>query len=680
MGNTLAEITETKAGICNYEGRIFATDYIEGSDDEISEMLRLISEKKNIELSGIGDVSNVHIKGEKLYFNYGKIGEIAVKTRALYQAKNAALAIEMSGCRDVSIINSALSRFYVKSRFEIVSSEPLFIVDGAHNPAGAYVLAETLEKYNDKGKYIFITGVMKDKDYSGIYDCLDKYVEAYICVDDLNGRALPSYELAEYLRKYKKPVYNAGNTMTAATLMKELSAEKKSFLYAGSLYFSDDIKKVFFRMFDGKETDNPADEYINRLTSTDFYSKNYSLDDMKTVLGKMGNPQDNLKIIHVAGTNGKGSTSKMIYELLRQNGLNTGLFTSPFIRRFNERISFNGSDIPDGMLAGCAERVYDVCLENSIELNQFAMLTCIAFVYYNLMMADYVVLETGLGGTYDPTNIIKNPVCCTITNIGLDHTAVLGDTLEQIAEAKAGIMKKGCSTVLYPIGKNLVRIFEKRAEQLHCDLHKVSENDIEELNCDREMNRFRYRGKEYAIKLMGNFQVRNACNALETYGIVAGQDSRMNTSELYVQKALSEVCWMGRLEKISDKPLIYIDGGHNPQCIMSITEYFNTQFGKKRKIYIAGFMKNKDYRTMLHILADNSDNLFLTPVSTDRSLSKSELTNVVNQDTINAYVCEDLYDAYNRAIKKADNESVICIIGSLYQLNDIYSIIEKEKN
>ncbi len=683
LGSTLTEIAETKAGICNHKGRIFAVDYACDSNDEISKTLKRVSDEKEIILSGIKEITKREIREGRLHFNYGEIGQVIVPTNAMYQAENAALAIEMSGCRDISLINSALSSFYIKSRFEFISKKPLFIVDGAHNPAGARALAESLEKYDDNGKYVFITGVMKDKDYAEIYDKLDRYAEAYICVDNLNKRALPSYKLSAFLKRYKKPVYDAGNTLTAAAIMKQLSTEKKSFLYAGSLYFSDGIKKSFLKLFDENENYNPADEYVERLTSTDFYSKNYSLDDMRFVLEKIGNPQKNLRFIHIAGTNGKGSTSRMIYELISQNGLKTGLFTSPYIKKFNERISLNGLDIPDDMLAGCAERIYDICAENNIELNQFALLTCIAFVYYNLVNADYVVLETGLGGTYDPTNVIEKPVCCTITNIGLDHTAVLGDTIEHIAEAKAGIIKKNCPTALYPVEKKVADIFAIKADEMHSELHKVSEEEIDEIDdaeCDEDLNRFKYKGLEYVIRLMGKFQIRNACVALETYKIIASNDNRLNISHNYIKSALAEVLWKGRLEKVSNDPLIYIDGGHNPQCILSITEYFNERHKDKRKIYIAGFMKNKDYKTMISILLQNSDELLLTPVSIERSLSKSELTNIVNHDTINTCVCEDLYDAYKRAVKKADKNSVICIIGSLYQLNDIYSIIEKVKD
>jgi dihydrofolate synthase/folylpolyglutamate synthase len=388
---------------------------------------------------------------------------------------------------------------------------------------------------------------------------------------------------------------------------------------------------------------------------------------MKKLLAVFGNPQERIKYIHIAGTNGKGSTSKLLYELIYRNGLRTGLFTSPYIEIFNERIQLDDKNIENELLFSICNQVITVQNQLGLDLNQFAILTCIAFIYYSAKNADYVVLETGLGGTFDPTNIILKPECCIITNIGLDHTQVLGNLISEIASAKAGIIKENVPVVCYPVCDEALKVISDAAKSKNAQLQlfeaKVNEDDSFILN-----------NEHYTTSLAGSYQCLNACNALTAYEILAKKDSRLVTFYAYKNAALNNTKWKGRLEIISKKPLTYVDGGHNPQCIAAVTDYIAKKYSNRRKFYIAGFMKDKAYDEMVRILVENSDELHLVPVKNVRSLQTFELTNLKYVDNIKVYADSSLSEAYQKAVKNCDDQGVIVIIGSLYQLKEAYDL------
>lgn len=705
LGTTLEEIAANKAGIAHRGEVLISSDvgnrseksgcspetgcqagadcYEEktGAVSEAGKAVRRYCEENGIRLRGICTEKLVLKERtlDRLVFDYGEIKDITLNTGALYQLQNAAAAIEAalyldSNLSKTSVLNG-LSAFRLKSRFEIIRSNPLILVDGGHNPSCVRELKKSL---TDGERYMIVTGVMSDKDYAAMYEELREYASCFICVDNNMPRALPSHILCGVLEKYGIPVYNAKDTFTAAALVKRMSGAGDKVLFLGTLYMTDRFKEDIELVYCEKKLHQRYEETVKRLTSKSFYSKNYSIDDMKLLLGEFDSPQEKLNVIHVAGTNGKGSTCSMIYTALEKLGFRTGLFTSPYIRVFNERISFHGKRIEDEMLTAIAAQVIDTQNRLKMDLNQFALVTCICFIYYHLVGVDFVVLETGLGGTYDPTNIVQRPVCTVITNIGLDHTAVLGSTIEEIAGTKAGIIKKDVPVVCYPVESAAFSVIRKRAEELSAPLIHLSEEDVVIENSGMSGTDFVFQGRRFHTSLAGDFQAYNAAAAVLALEAVRDRTDTLKGGDAFgnfferVSEALSEVQWKGRLELVCTAPVCYIDGGHNVQCIRSVTAFFDVHYKDRKKIYIAGFMKDKDYGNMISVLSESADVLYLVPVNYERSLSFWELTQAANQYNIDIKVFDGLEKAYQKAVAAADDRTVICIIGSLYQLNDFY--------
>ena len=309
-------------------------------------------------------------------------------------------------------------------------------------------------------------------------------------------------------------------------------------------------------------------EYIN---GSSWRKSRLGLERVTELLSRMGNPQAELKFVHVAGTNGKGSICAMLASVLKRAGLKTGLFTSPYLRRFNERMQINGEQISDTELAGIVtelRRHADAMDEHPTE---FEMMTAAALRWFADSGCDIVVLEVGLGGRYDATNAIPCPECCVIANIGLDHTAILGDTLESIAYEKAGIIKYGAAVVLYQqYGETMETVREvcreKSAELIVPDFDDIS---VEFDSIDGQV--FSYGGESYAIPLLGAHQLRNAATVLETIEVLRRQGWEIDHDA--VESGLYSVAWPARFEVLhADEPWFVLDGGHNPQCAAALRE------------------------------------------------------------------------------------------------------------
>ncbi len=776
LGNSIEEIVENKAGICEQGGTVISNCYLAPYmntndsinnnrltiiDDELSNTSDTFNQRqklvnKNLELLSTAklilnycddnkinfipsDLSLLSIKSiskNGICFDFGKYENLHLSSSAVYQTENAALAITASTyiCDYLGYelneqsVRVCLDGFKLKARFEKIHDRPEIFIDGAHNPACARALRETVEalknavytenyitkasiinnikcnndvisitnsneidkhsnsisNYNTKdmayvsntfakNKLYIVTGVMADKDITGIYDNLSVIAGGFIVVDNGIERAMKTADLSKFLSRYEKPVINAYTTEIAAAIIKNFEDKEASFIFAGTLYMSDAFRKSIEFMFNEDLVQKFYNDCVNRLTSKSFYSSNSNLPDMKKLLAVFGNPQERVKYIHIAGTNGKGSTSKLLYELIHRNGLRTGLFTSPYIEIFNERIQLNDKNIENELLFSICNQVITVQNQLGLDLNQFALLTCIAFIYYSAKNADYVVLETGLGGTFDPTNIISKPECCIITNIGLDHTQVLGNSISEIAAAKAGIIKENVPVVCYPVCDEALKVISDTAKSKNAQLQlfeaKVNEDDSFILN-----------NEHYTTSLAGGYQCLNACNALTAYEILAKKDLRLADTYAYKNAALNNTKWKGRLEIISKKPLTYVDGGHNPQCIAAVTDYIAKKYSDRRKFYIAGFMKDKAYDEMVRILVENADELHLVPVKNVRSLQTFELTNLKYVDNIKVYADSSLSEAYQKAVKNCDDQGVIIIIGSLYQLKEAYDLTLSEKS
>ncbi len=685
LGNTIEEIVYSKLGIAHPGEIVISTDIVDGgalNDNTAIEISRYCSEN-NLSLFGISQaVMHGNPKNNVLQFDLGNYTDITLNTGAKYQLKNAATAIraceiicdELNITMKASDVRNGLSNFALKSRFEVISSNPETIIDGGHNPACIKELVKSLDKSR---KYIIVTGVMADKDYEAMYEVLALYAKAFVAVDDQIKRAIHSCELTKYLEKYGVPVYDAGScelgAVMALELVEEFADDRISVLFTGTLYMTDSFKKSYKAFLDRETCNSYYREMVARLTEKSFYSANYGLGDIKKLLEYLGSPEKELKVFHVAGTNGKGSTCKMLHTIIRELGYSSGLFTSPYIRIFNERIQINEENISNTMLTALTNRVLQAQKELGIDLNQFALVTVIALLYYRLKGVDYVILETGLGGEFDPTNIISKPVCTAITNIGLDHVGVLGDSIEKIASAKAGIIKSCVPNVCYPIDKPALDVIKNKCNELSAPLMVVDKQDVEIINTAVSCIDFKYLSEDYHVTMNGDFQAYNACVAITAIETVFGKNANIAAK---IKAGLNKMFWPGRLELISEKPLCFMDGGHNPQCIKTVTGFLDKYYGEYKKIYIAGFMKDKDYSEMIKLLSESADKLFLVPVEIGRALSYTELIDVVKTNKLDAVVYKGLKEAYIAA-ESINEDKLVCFIGSLYQLTSIYELFEK---
>ena len=380
-------------------------------------------------------------------------------------------------------------------------------------------------------------------------------------------------------------------------------------------------------------------DYIHSLGKFTFPA---GLKRIKKVLEMLGNPQNRFKSIHIAGTNGKGSVSAFVSSVFKTAGYKTGLFISPFIIDFRERIQINGEFISETDLAFYAQRV----METGAELNEFEFITALAFLYFESKKIDVLVCETGLGGRLDATNTLENLACTVITKIGLDHTAVLGDTIEKIAEEKCGILRD-CPTVTTPYQpENALNVIKNRAKQLIIP-------DISQLKVLSD-NTYIYKDEEFEISLKGEFQIENSLVAIETI-----KNCGYNIPYNIIYKGLKNTFFPARLEVISEKPLVLLDGAHNPDGANVLAREISKL--QEKPVAIIGMMRDKNVKEVLSTLLEHCQSaVAVTVPNNPRSMSAEELCLIAGE-----YCPCDAAADLNTALEITANKPTV-IFGSLY--------------
>lgn len=389
-----------------------------------------------------------------------------------------------------------------------------------------------------------------------------------------------------------------------------------------------------------------------------------------------GNPQDKLKFVHVAGTNGKGSTCTMIAKMLEAAGYKVGLFTSPFIVDFRERIQINSEMIPESDFAEIVERIVPVIDElklKNIEPTEFEIITAAAFLYFLQEKCDIVVLEVGLGGTLDSTNIIKNSEVSVITSISMDHTDILGDSILDIAAHKCGIFKQGGHVVGYPQPDFTVeRFIKEKAKESGCD---YTHSDLGRIRLVREEfdgSTIIYAGCTFKIPLSGKHQIYNFSTAISAINVLKGKGWDVSKKNMLDGVAALKI--PARVETVSTDPLVIIDGGHNPEGFDALCAILEKYFKDKRIIAVFGMMKDKNYKYCAEKLAPICERIYTTTVSNPRSLTAKELADELKKYGTKVKPVDDCGKAYKKALKKADKDSVIIVCGSLYLASDIKNL------
>ncbi len=374
---------------------------------------------------------------------------------------------------------------------------------------------------------------------------------------------------------------------------------------------------------------------------------------LEKLLLYLDNPQKNLRIVHIAGTNGKGSTAAMLAETLINAGYQCGLYTSPYIERFNERIRINGVQIPDEELARIITKLKETIERYDAPVSEFALDTAAAFCWFAEQNCDFLVLETGLGGRLDATNVVEKPIATVLTAIGMDHMQYLGDTLKKITIEKCGIVKENCPVVSYPLQeKEALDVIEEYAKRKNAPLF------VAELPVQNE-NGIAYQGKTYALGLEGEFQAYNAATVLQTVSVLRTQG--IEIPETAVSSGLKNAKNMARFERFGKQ--IILDGGHNVPAAKALVQSLQ-KLGRPVHFCLA-MMEDKDYEGYLKEISHVAKGAIITQVSMPRCAPAEKLTKIIEGYNIPTETENNPYLAIQKAIAKAGCDGIVCICGSL---------------
>ena len=419
-------------------------------------------------------------------------------------------------------------------------------------------------------------------------------------------------------------------------------------------------------------------EAIDYIHSTYQFGSKLGLDNITQLLSYMGNPQDRLKYIHVAGTNGKGSTSTMIYSILRAQGYKTGLYTSPYLEVFNERIQINGVNIDDASLAEIVSfvktHVDRMLREGFSHPTEFEVVTAVAFEYYARSKVDFVVLEVGLGGRLDSTNVIKKPLVSVITPVDLDHVEYLGETLDKVAYEKAGIIKADSVCVVHPQAPEAMEVIDTRCQMLGTRLVVAPCQEAQIQCATLEGTVFKLFDNAYCLKLIGGYQVNNAVVAL-TVAEALREAYDIEISDNAIRDGLAAARWPGRLEVMSQQPLVMIDGAHNFHGASGLATAVKRLMPEKRIIAVVGILGDKDISGMLSVMMPLLDTVIATEPSNPRKMSAEGLAERMAAYGKNVLVEPAIPEALNRAFEQAGPEDAVLCFGSLYMIGEARTLL-----
>ncbi|MBC8535448.1 bifunctional folylpolyglutamate synthase/dihydrofolate synthase [Feifania hominis] len=419
------------------------------------------------------------------------------------------------------------------------------------------------------------------------------------------------------------------------------------------------------------------EEALEIIHGTERFGIKPGLARIERLLERLGSPHRQLKFIHIAGTNGKGSVTATIAGVLREAGYRTGMYISPFIEEFRERISINGEMIPEQDLADLFERVHleDQAMkrEDGMECSEFELVTAVAMLYYLREHCDIVVLETGLGGRFDATNVIDTPLCSVIMSISLDHTEYLGDTIDKIACEKAGIIKEGGHTVLYPIQlADTYRVVQDRAAEMHNTLVVPDTTKINITKDSLDGVEFDYTGLHVTLGMLGEHQIYNTVTALEALRIVKEKGFPVSKEQLL--EGIRKVRFMGRFEICAREPLIVLDGGHNVSGIKTLTKSIKNYIRpsiKGRLYVIMGILRDKEYKKCISSVAKLCDSFVAVAPDSARMLDPKIGAKIAGVYCDDVRSCKYAPQALDSVLKKATADDAIVVCGSLYLLGGV---------
>ena len=426
---------------------------------------------------------------------------------------------------------------------------------------------------------------------------------------------------------------------------------------------------------------------IDRIHEFNRFGMVLGLDRMEELLRRLGNPQDDLKVIHVAGTNGKGSVSKYLEEGLSACGYKMGLYTSPYIETFNERIRYDGADISDEDLEYYGQKVVsaaEAMVADGLDSpTEFEVVTAIAFLYFAGRQADITILEVGLGGIGDSTNVVKSPMASVITSISYDHMAQLGSSLAEIAVNKAGIIKTGCPVIANVPQRDAAKIIARKAYAMGSRLYDISGiraavSDETPFSQKVSMELYEKSYSDVEISMVGRHQAENLKTALATLEILRKSGAvKLDREALY--EGLKRARQPGRFEVIGEDPLVIIDGAHNEAGAQALQETMAQHFAGKKILLAAGILADKEIDSIVKFLTKITDHIIVTEPDNPRKLTAEKLAEHVADFGAAAEVVSDVEAAVHRAKELADGYDVILFAGSLYLIGDVRRLWRNER-
>lgn len=487
----------------------------------------------------------------------------------------------------------------------------------------------------------------------------------------------------EILKKIKKN--SSLNVVSNFSDIRKLDEKSKRIFYKEEKI--SDIYKTFFQKHSTGDSyvyklikHNLYNDEIYKIKSLEKFGSKPGLKRIKRLLNLIGNPQENLKCIHVAGTNGKGSTCCFLSSVLKESGYKVGLYSSPSIYDFRERIQINGENISRAEVCNLIKFfepfLNDECFKNN-PVTEFELTTAMAFKYFFDKKCDYVVLETGMGGTFDATNVISKPICAAVTSISLDHTHVLGSTEQEIAKEKLGIMKKNSKIVLADNMQDFVYdLAQKMAKKLDCKVYRACLNDVKNISSGIDSGtEFEYKNLFLKTRFLGEHQIQNISTALKILETIESVERKKLCG---IKEGFLNASLPCRLEIISNNPIIILDGAHNPAGAETLSNFIKKYLKDKKIIGIIGMFKDKDCVGVISKVVPLLNKIFtVSPSNNKRALSLEKITEVCKIYNENTFPCEKISSALKLALKNSsEKDSAIIVFGSF----SIMKYIKKEVN
>ncbi|HIY39302.1 MAG TPA: bifunctional folylpolyglutamate synthase/dihydrofolate synthase [Candidatus Agathobaculum merdigallinarum] len=421
---------------------------------------------------------------------------------------------------------------------------------------------------------------------------------------------------------------------------------------------------------------------IDYIQSLGRFSGAPGLHRIYALCAALGDPQDGLRFVHIAGTNGKGSTACMIASALQAAGYRVGLYTSPYLIRFHERIRVDGLTIPDADLNRLAERVAVACESLSLpegeSVGAFEFTTALAFLYFAEQACDLVVLETGLGGRCDATNVVKTTEVSVITPISRDHTAVLGDTVAEIAREKAAIIKPASAVVCADGQPEEAREVVRRACEACGAIWYSGTREYHLLRCGIDGSAFVYEGQGYTLAMPGRHQLQNAMTALRSLSALRERGWEIPTEAAV--RGLARARMQGRLERLSEQPLILLDGAHNAAGISALCRAVDEMLKMRRLHVVMGMVRDKEYEVCVREIARRADVFYAcAPEADDRAVNEHTIAALAEQSCSEVYDCRTAEQALGLALRSAGQQDCILVCGSLYLIGEAEKILRSRQ-